>query len=67
MKPDAKLARALEKTALIQYKKWRDVHGEPEPWGAPHALKSKSAHNLLMAAKALYDATEQARVGKGRK
>ena len=68
MKADiAKLERAFIKAGLIQYKQWRDANGEPLRWGDPRALKTKAAHNLLMAVKALYDATEQARASKGRK
>ena len=68
MKPDiAKLERALIKAAMLRYKEWRDIHGEPYPWGHRHAIKSRSGHKHVMACKALYDATEQARAIKGRK
>mgnify|MGYP001609407071 CR=1 FL=1 len=66
--PDiAKLKQALIKAALIQYEKWLVANAEPKPWGHPQGAKTKAAHNLIMATKALYDAIKQARAGKGRK
>lgn len=54
-----KLERAIIKAALARYPSWVKRYGEPKPWGHPQAIDTKAGWNLVMATKALYEATRK--------